>query len=232
MKTSLMKLLLLIIATLSISACAFGRPYYTSLPINARVVDAETNEPIEGAIVTANWHLVKGGLDGPRHVGQLEVMETVTDKYGKFSFPGFTKANLTGGELRDEDPQILIFKAEYKYAAIRNDYSVNNLDPGPLRKAYVDGQTVKLRKFNGNYITNSPYSGLDTTLYRVIEDCEWKKTPFMFIALDAEYNRLKIMYPERSIYLPSISFLEGYAAKCGSAKEFFKAYKSYGMATI
>ena len=111
----------MVIAALLVSAC--GSPYYTSDPIEAWVVDAETGQPIEGAVVTANWQLVAASLDtGGRKVRQLEVFETVTDKEGRFHFPGFTRINFSLDELREEDPQILIFKAGYRYLRIVSPY--------------------------------------------------------------------------------------------------------------
>ncbi|HEY3178065.1 MAG TPA: carboxypeptidase-like regulatory domain-containing protein, partial [Casimicrobiaceae bacterium] len=94
------------VALVSLALNACGSPYYTSDPIEAWVVDAETGQPIEGAVVTANWQLVGFTLDtGGRKGGQLEVMETITDANGRFYFRGFTKLNLSLGELRDQDPQ-------------------------------------------------------------------------------------------------------------------------------
>ncbi len=107
----------LVIAAVALAGC--GSPYYTSAPIEAWVVDAETGAPIEGAVVTANWQLVASGLDtGGRKLHQLEVMETVTDKAGRFYFPGFTRINFTLEELREEDPQVLVFKSGYRYARL------------------------------------------------------------------------------------------------------------------
>ena len=91
-------------------------------PIEAWVVDAETGKPIEGAVVTANWELVKGSLDGERYYGQLEVKETVTDQNGRFFFEGFTKEDDSWAELRESDPQVLIFKAGYEFQRFTNDY--------------------------------------------------------------------------------------------------------------
>ena len=86
------KYLMTMITALALNAC--GSPYYTSDPIEAWVVDADTGQPIEGAVVTANWQLVGFGFDtGGRKLGQLEVMEALTDKNGRFYFPGFTKLN-------------------------------------------------------------------------------------------------------------------------------------------
>src|SRR5881397_1993605 len=113
--TSIRKIALVVLIIVALNACG-GSLYYTSDPIEAWVVDAETGKPIEGAVVTANWQLVAMSLDtGGRKLRQLEVMETVTDKNGRFLFPGFTKLNPTLNELRDEAPQILIFKSGYRY---------------------------------------------------------------------------------------------------------------------
>src|SRR3990172_3705709 len=79
---------LLLIFCLPLTACALVSLKYSAEPIEARVVDAETKQPLEGVIVTANWELVEGTLaGGPRVLGQMMVMEAVTDANGRFSFP-------------------------------------------------------------------------------------------------------------------------------------------------
>src|SRR5882724_5458816 len=127
------KYFVLMITALALSAC--GSPYYTSDPIEAWVVDADTGQPIEGAVVTANWQLVGFSFDtGGRKLGQLEVMETETDKNGRFYFPGFTKLNPGLDDLREEDPQILIFKPGYSYMRAANVYPIGTEDlQGPHR---------------------------------------------------------------------------------------------------
>ncbi len=124
---------------------------YEFAPIEAWVVDAETGKPIEGAVVTANWELVKGSLDGPRYFGQLEVKETVTDANGRFFFEGFSKEDSSGAELRESDPQILIFKAGYKFERFVNDYPVDwRLLIKSERTAAVNGQRVELKRMGDN----------------------------------------------------------------------------------
>ena len=120
---------------------------YQFAPIEAWVVDAETGKPIEGAVVTANWELVKGGFDGPRYYGQLEVKETVTDAKGRFFFEGFSKEDSSGAELRESDPQILIFKAGYRFERFTNNYRDGGAGYGAMhRTASVSGKTVRLAK--------------------------------------------------------------------------------------
>ena len=115
----LIRALATLVATPLLAACTVT---YQFAPIEAWVVDAETGKPLEGVVVTANWELVKGSLDGERYVGQLEVKETVTDKSGRFFFEGFSKEDRSGAELRGKDPQILIFKAGYEFQRFVNPF--------------------------------------------------------------------------------------------------------------
>ena len=62
----------------------FAPLVYFGLPVTARVVDAETGQPVEGVMVVANCPM-RGGHGTP--AGQAMVMEAVTDKDGVFHFP-------------------------------------------------------------------------------------------------------------------------------------------------
>ena len=115
---------------LTLGAC--GAVTYQFDPIEAWVVDAETGKPIEDVVVTANWELVKGSLDGPRYYGQLE---------------GFSKQDTSWAELRESDPQVLIFKAGYEFQRFTNNYIDGGANLKKLRRtAAVNGKTVTLRK--------------------------------------------------------------------------------------
>jgi hypothetical protein len=198
-------------------------PVYSAAPIEAWVVDADTNAPLEGVIVAANWQLVSGTLAGgeiPK--GQLMVMEAVTDKDGRFYFEGWTKANPTTGELRDKDPQIVMFKSGYRYRGFTNDYPVTQVLIGVRRESKLNKQTVKLEKFKGTLKAYANHFQLDTDLENVLRDCEWKKIPKLLIALDRERKNIKITDPTVIVGLPSIGHAEAYRSKCGSAEEFLK----------
>ena len=66
----------------SLQACSNT---YSAKAIEAWVVDAETKKPLEGVIVVAHWELNYGLEGGGAY--QLQVMEDVTDKKGRFYFP-------------------------------------------------------------------------------------------------------------------------------------------------
>ena len=191
---SLMKfpatLFAMVIAVLSLASCTVT---YQFDPIEAWVVDAETGKPIEGAVVTANWELVKGSLDGARYFGQLEVKETVTDQNGRFSFDGFNKEDASGAELRESDPQVLVFKAGYKFERFTNDYRDGGTGLKKLRRtAAVNGKTVRLQKavfmkgeaeYPHSQLVNGELGFIRQNLpgRRETEKCYWQNVPRMIL---------------------------------------------------
>ena len=211
-----------VLLLIPLTSCG-ARPYYKVAPIDAVIVDAETNLPIEGAIVVANWQLEAGGLDGPRRKGQLEVKETITDKSGRFHFDGFTKLNLMISELRDDDPKIIIFKGGYDYGRSSNYYGLRY--PGTDRKAAVNGEVVKLRKLTPVVFEKNVtyYSGLSVQIRPIVEDCEWNKIPRMILAMEAEKQRITKIEPNESVDIFPIEEIESFKGKCGSMLEFFRS---------
>lgn len=87
----------------SISGC--------SAAIRGKVVDAETGEPVEGAVVLAEWTVTKGF--GLTYTESYKILETVTDNEGKFRFSRVYNP-FAGG------PTVVIYKKGY--VAWRNDY--------------------------------------------------------------------------------------------------------------
>ncbi|MHB9118459.1 MAG: hypothetical protein ACYC2R_09320 [Burkholderiales bacterium] len=225
----------------SLQACAKD---YSAEPIEAWVVDAETGKPLEGVIVTANWQLEIGTPGGNIPAGQMMVMETVTDKNGRLSFPGWgpepipdrpksksSRENtlldyLLSSEphLVNRDPQLLFFKSGYKYVGLENKFT-RDYNKGSLRRSDWNSKTIKMEKFRGTLEEYAHYLvDLDISLgfaYRG-ESCEWMQVPRMIAAMDKEGRRFK----ENHIVFYSIKNSEDVPGqeKCGSAKEFFKDY--------
>ena len=67
-----------------------------------KVVDAETDKPVEGAVVLVEWVAVKG-MPGMTHSESVKVIETVTDKKGNFIIAGAS----------DDTPHVTVYKKGY-----------------------------------------------------------------------------------------------------------------------
>jgi hypothetical protein len=73
-------------------------------PISGTVVDADTNAPIEGAVVLVEWTKTHG--IGNYSTESYKVAETVTDKDGKFTLPGCYSPFVN-------EPNVTIYKKGY-----------------------------------------------------------------------------------------------------------------------
>ena len=215
---------LLLIALCPLQACGM---WYSAEAIEAWVVDAETNKPIEGVIVVAHWQMY-GGLH-PDNAGELTILETVTDKAGRFQFPAwgpkFAKARLVY-----MDPEILLFKSGFKYERIANELIFAALsDYGPsLRRSRWNGKTIKMEKFGGSLREYEEHLAfLRTSLdfaYRG-ENCEWKQVPRMIVSQHKENLRFKaagIISPVGDSVL-TINAVQN-QKQCGKPQDFFGEY--------
>jgi hypothetical protein len=75
-------------------------------PYEGKVIDAETRQPVEGAVVHGSWYKVQ--LGGAHEY--YDSYEVLTDKNGEFKIPG--KGLLVLSEI--EGMTLIIFKAGYK----------------------------------------------------------------------------------------------------------------------
>lgn len=216
------RFLMLGLILLPLSACALT---YSAEPIEAWVVDAETKEPLEGVIVTANWQLEEGTLGGNVLVGQLMVMEAVTDKEGKFTFPGWGPKLALTAHLVNRDPQLLLFKSEYEYRALQNTFTVD-YNKGSLRRSEWNGKTIEMKKFKGSSEEYVKHLGfLSTSLETIIsdEDCNWKKIPRMLLAIKTQTDIFRKEGVRESLI--SADYVRTNQQKCGSPSEFFRSYQ-------
>ncbi len=107
-KISSAKLLLLAVLVLLFSGCV-SLVYYEG-DYHGKVIDAETLQPIEGAVVLGVWSKgYHGTAGGPVHE-YYDARETVTDKNGEFTIKGMGPRAVTHLEKMD----IVIFKVGYE----------------------------------------------------------------------------------------------------------------------
>lgn len=235
-------------------ACSGSPSYYSAEAIEARVVDAETKKPIEGAVVAANWQLYYSTVGGRVPGSQLMVMEAVTDKDGRFHFPAWgpkkvPKYKPQKGDvwiahipflvpdsyLDNHDPQLLLFKSGYEYKRLINEVS-SKTNMASLRRSEWNRKTIELKKFKAageEYAEHVHQLDNDLEWARyglmgVLDDCEWKKIPRMLV----ELHRIGEQFASRGVKLKGWQIGArirkvtdvGDQEKCGSAEEFFRSY--------
>src|ERR1700690_335129 len=107
--------------------------------MNGTVVDTETGQPIDGAVVYANWSITNG-VPGLSYGQDYKTVEAVTDKDGRFTLSGVLNPFV-------KPPIIVVYKKGY--VAWRNDY----IFPGYQRREsfqWKNGAVFKLDHFK-NY---------------------------------------------------------------------------------
>lgn len=120
-----------------------GPFYYSAEDVHGTVIDEETGQPIEGALVVACWSLE---TIANRPAGFLHAQETLTDRQGRYSIRGFSRKRRPFlGWFDNQDPRIMVFKYGYHSAGVWN-----NLAPRPSgwadRTSSWNGKAIALEK--------------------------------------------------------------------------------------
>jgi hypothetical protein len=90
MKPVLIFLFVVLVAVLTASSSEAGWLIYHKPEFIGKVVDAETKEPIAGAVVVVIYHKTTLGLGAGTISSIINVRETLTDKDGVFHVPSYT----------------------------------------------------------------------------------------------------------------------------------------------
>jgi hypothetical protein len=193
-------------------------PFYSAVETRARIVDEETGQPVDGAVVVAQWRLQ--GAWSSRYT--LHIAEAITGQNGDFVIPEWgPKLRRPLTELRYESPQLIIFKHGYqplwlqnealddvvKYLPnyknmktkdlIRNTRWFKGAPHDPVQRSMWNGLNIEIEKFNG---TSAKWvSSLEHFLHFIDEEDD-RELPQLFEAIALELQRLKanpIGYPEQ-----------------------------------
>ena len=132
-----------------------GCGYYP--PINVKVIDAETEKPIEGAVLLAQWTISSGM--GFNASSNFKVVEVVSDEDGKMYVEGVTKSGVN-------KPKVTVYKKGY--------VAWNNRLIFPeyvLRKdfSWADGYIFKLERFKPEYSHSKHVSFIRSTYSSGVE---------------------------------------------------------------
>ncbi len=107
--------------------------------ITGKVVDAETGQPIEGAVVLVEWTRTKG--IGLTHTESYKVVEVISDKNGKITIGGVLNPLVN-------PPRITVYKKGY--VAWNNEYIFPAWEKRKDFK-WRKGMVIKLEAFRKEY---------------------------------------------------------------------------------
>lgn len=183
--------------------------FYSAKETRARIVDEETGQPIEGAVVVAQWILASIPERGPT----LHIAEAVTDKNGEFVIPAWgPKPRRPLTVLKYLSPELIIFKHGYqplwlhneslkdvveyfpnyknmKTKDLRNGAAWYNGNPTEsVQESMWNGLNIQIEKFNG---TSDRWLERMVEFLRFIREEDDKQLRQLFTALAAERAYLK-----------------------------------------
>ena len=203
---------------------------YSAEPITAIVVDAESRQALEGVNILVLWDLEDpNGRGGPFWLFE----ETITDKEGRFHFPGWGPKRVPrtlvspAWRLSSDQPVIFLFKPGYPLEQVRNPWESwmlgNSAWTGPLVRSSVwNEKTIEIKKYKGSgqqYIDALSRE----TMGMPLQNCQWAKFPRFIAALVA----IQADLVPRSDGLPTIRSLEAGITSppgCASPREILGPY--------
>lgn len=130
------KSIFLLMAVMIIATGCYGA-------LQGKIVDAETGEPIEGAVAMAEWTRTKGF--GNTYTVSVKVSEAVSDKEGNFELDSCYSPFVN-------KPSLTIYKKGY--AAWNNEY----IFPDWQKRVgfeWKSGQVFRMERFREDYSYNS-----------------------------------------------------------------------------
>lgn len=178
-----------------LASMALAQPdAYSGAEIRARVVDAETRQPLEGVFVVARWDLDQ---TLSREKKPLHATETVTDAKGEFYFPPWgPKPRPAFTRLWGGDPRVFFFKPPYEPLTDGNPTAP---DDSPVRVSHLHGKTIGMKPFRG---TPDQWTSLLSVAQTILQwgagshdfpygvNDHWKHYPRTVLAILAERRRI------------------------------------------
>lgn len=218
----------LLFSAIPLTGC--GKVYWAEA-ITAHVVDRESGKPLEGVIVVAHWELY-GGFH-PDTVGQLNILETVTDQDGKFQFPAWGPKQVpsdmpSNSRLVDGDPVLVLYKPGYKPDRLSNKLTTAKLrGEGPLvRTSDWNGKKIELERFGGDASMHvdqiARLGGVLGFAYRE-PGCDWKKIPRMIAAIEVQAKEARQKGLDNAVFIRTLEG-SGVIQRCGSSEQLLREY--------
>ncbi len=163
MKRKLIILIFAMVILILVVVVYTSRIYF---PIEGTVVDAETKQPIEGAVVLAEWTITTMGWLGMPTTYPYKVIETVSDKTGKFRINTYVLNPIVN------KPDLTIYKAGYVC------WNNKIIFPDKQRRngfRWINKQTYELERFKSEYSHDSHVNFISILALSLSRDSKLKQ---------------------------------------------------------
>jgi hypothetical protein len=166
--------------------------YVKTSPVSGKVVDAETNMPIDDVIVIGYW---PASIDFSPDSSEVtvEVLEAVTNKEGSYNIPGWSKKSY--GTFTYSRPRMIFYKTGYEIKILHNEFSFEKFSERPSYyrpwSAEWDGKTIQLKSFKGDNIAYRKYLNrkhYSTDFRPIFSDCKYLNVPRLLVAMEEYYQ--------------------------------------------
>jgi hypothetical protein len=162
---------------------------HSARSITARVMDAETGEPIGGASVAAIYWISGGFIEA--HYRVFAAQETTTAPDGTFHLPGFGPKLRwpPWGHVSGVAPQIVVFRAGHVMFAHANNFPIegSTFTAGWVIRSQADGYVFQLEPVGPNAKAQDAEKQSQCRLVKQLmtRRCAWKQVPRLLAALVA-----------------------------------------------
>lgn len=204
-------------------------PVYFILPLEATVVDRETGEPIEGAIVVWHWELHTTNLH-ESHIPYKTIVvgETVTNDRGRFRMTAWPRLHFPPliTWLSSNQPRIEVFKPGYEPTGARDSVFADTALYLFRRSTWHEQEIKLIKRDRYSAVYAKQVRSLDSSLsfLRYGDNCEWQKAPKILVTVHKEnkFFEAHSINVNRGLSHSIYDVHESWG--CQSAEEFFKDY--------
>lgn len=230
-----MRALALLFALLSAPAWAAMTP-----PVRMKFVDAETNVPVEGAVVLFHGTAREGTVTGRGgKLATLFLVEAVTDANGDVRIPAQEfSANPFQVGANHEAPLMMVLHSGYRLELLRNARRGTPDAAQDLTHWDYNGQTRQLRRWAGEAELRQIVASVDLYLKAMLgAPCDWQRIPRTLVMTERianDWERMRVagtdpaLRGQRPIITPLSAILRNESfyqqQGCGSPRAFFAPY--------